>query len=86
MRKGYIVTSILAILLLISLASCSGNSVELNKLEDDLAAIKSNMQAIKNELTGSFGGITGIRADIGKLETVLKNILRELERQREIIR
>jgi len=53
MKKWYVITGILALLLVISISTCSGKSDEVDRLKDELTAVKAEL----NELQSSYDAL-----------------------------
>ena len=50
MKRWYVITGILALLWLISLGTCSGNSARVDRLEDDLKGVETELSSAKTQL------------------------------------
>ncbi len=51
MKKWYVITAILALLLVISMSTCSSNSAEVDRVKGELADVRSELTDAKAELT-----------------------------------
>ncbi|MBA7566839.1 hypothetical protein ES708_08537 [subsurface metagenome] len=80
MKKWYVITGILALLLVISISTCSKNSNEMDRLRTELADAKAELaQAIKAE-----GQLASVRSELADTEdelTSARNKLAQVEEQ-----
>jgi hypothetical protein len=61
MKKWYVITGILALLLIISLGICSSNSTQVDRLKDDT-------RGLETELSKSGGELDSVKAELAQLK------------------
>lgn len=65
MKKWYVITAILALLLIVSISTCSGKSGEADRLQDELTTVKAEL----NELQSSYDDL---HSEYTKLQAVVE--------------
>lgn len=70
MKKWYVITGILALLLLISLVTCSGNSAEVDRVKTELANIRTELASAETELANT-------KAELGEIQSSYDALLFE---------
>lgn len=68
MKKWYVITSILAILLLISLVTCSGNSAEVDRAEAELADTRTELTTVEKDFSVAKDKLAKLQDDYEKLQ------------------
>ncbi len=70
MKKWYMITSILALLLVISMSTCSSNSSQVDRLEDDLKGLETESGSAKTQLAQSEAMLDGVKAELTQLKAM----------------
>ena len=84
MKKWYVITGILALLLVISISTCSSNSAEVDRYRAKLSDVRTEYEAelddMRAQLRAVKGELRGAKDDLGDVSAELETINSQLAR------
>ena len=74
MKKWYVITGILALLLVISLSTCSSNSARVDRLKDVLKGLEAELGSAKTQLAQSEAELADTKAELSDVNDKLERL------------